>query len=317
MNIDSFLYSWYNFYKVLDHDWSKEMDIRVLRYFLIVSQEGNITKAAEILHITQPTLSRQLMDLEEELGTDLFIRGKRQIALTDSGFLLQQRVKEIVSLLDKAERDLIEQKNLVGGVVAIGCVETIASMMLPDVMEKFSAKHPLVQYELYSADGDDIREKLDRGNIDIGILIEPVEAAKYDYIRLPIQEKWGILMCQDDPLAQNKSITIQDILALPLIIPRRTIVQNEIASWFGVENDKLHIFASHNLLTNSLLLVERKLGYAICVGGAYTIRENSNICFVPFSPERTSGHVLAWKKNRVFNSATSLFIQFIKDAYEG
>jgi DNA-binding transcriptional LysR family regulator len=291
------------------------MDIRILRYFLTVAREGNITKAAEILNITQPTLSRQLMDLEEELKTNLFIRGKRQITLTDSGILFQQRVREIISLLDKTERDLAEHNNLVGGVVSIGCVESIASKMLPDVLEEFSTRHPLVQYELYSADGDDIREKLDRGNIDIGILLEPIEAAKYDYIHLPFQEKWGILMRREDPLAQKHSISIQDIIELPLITPRREIVQNEIASWLGVESDRLHIFASHNLLTNASLLVERGLGYAISVSGAYTIRENDSTCFIPFSPERTTGHVLAWKKNRVFNTATSLFIQFIKDTY--
>lgn len=292
------------------------MDIRVLKYFLTVANVGNITKAAEILHITQPTLSRQLMDLEEELGTRLFIRGKRQITLTDSGLLFQQRVKEIISLLDKTERDLAEQKDLIGGVVSIGCVESTVSRALPELLEEFSNRHPRVQYELYSADGDDIREKLDRGNIDIGIFLEPIEAAKYEYIRLPYEEKWGILMRRDDPLAQKKSIGIEDILALPLIPPRRTIVQNEIASWLGVENDSLSIFASHNLLTNAMLLVERKLGYAICVSGSYTIRESSRTCFVPFEPERTTSHVLAWKKNKIFSSATAHFIQFIKDTYQ-
>lgn len=292
------------------------MDIRVLKYFLTVAKVGNITKAAEILHITQPTLSRQLMDLEEELGTRLFIRGKRQITLTDSGLLYQQRVKEIVSLLDKTERDLAEQKDLIGGVVSIGCVESIVSRALAEIVEKFSNRHPRVQYELYSADGDDIREKLDRGNIDIGILLEPIETAKYDYVRLPYPEKWGILMRRDDPLAQKSSIGIQEILSLPLIPPRRTIVQNEIASWLGVENDRLTIFASHNLLTNAMQLVERKLGYAICVSGSYTIRESNSTCFVPFEPERMTNHVLAWKKNRLFSSATAHFIQFLKDIYD-
>ncbi|ETT43796.1 MULTISPECIES: LysR family transcriptional regulator [Paenibacillus] len=291
------------------------MDIRVLKYFLTVAKVGNITKAAEILHITQPTLSRQLMDLEEELGTRLLIRGKRQITLTDSGLLYQQRVKEIVSLLDKTERDLAEQKDLIGGVVSIGCVESIVSKALAEIVEKFSNRHPRVQYELYSADGDDIREKLDRGNIDIGILLEPIETAKYDYVRLPYPDKWGILMRRDDPLAQKSTIGIQEILSLPLIPPRRTIVQNEIASWLGVENDRLTIFASHNLLTNAMQLVERKLGYAICVSGSYTIRESNSTCFVPFEPERITNHVLAWKKNRIFSSATAHFIQFIKDIY--
>lgn len=291
------------------------MDTRVLRYFLMVAKKGNITKAAEALHVTQPTLSRQLMELEEEMGVRLFNRGKRQITLTDSGILFQQRVKEIISLLDKTERDLSEKDDLVSGVVSIGCGETIASAMLPEIIENFSALYPMVQYELYSADGDDIREKLDRGDIDIGILLEPIEAAKYDYIRLPYQEIWGIVTRWDDPLAERDSVSVEDILDLPLIPPRRTIVQSEIANWFGVEIERLKIIASHNLLTNALLMVERGLGYAICVRGAYTIRSNDRIVFVPFTPERTTGHVLVWKKNRVFTTATSLFIELIKNTF--
>jgi len=292
-----------------------KLDIRVLKYFLAIVQEGNITKAAEKLHITQPTLSRQLMDLENELETSLFIRGKRQIILTDSGILFQQRAKEIVSLFDKTKRDLTEQNDLVGGVISIGCVESIASTMLPEIMHKFSKCYPKVQYDLYSADGDDIREKIDRLSVDTGILLEPIETAKYEYIRLPYLERWGMIMRKDDSLALKEWIDIQDILPLPLILPRRTIVKEQIANWVGVEGDKLNILASHNLLTNASLLVRDGLGYAICVEGSYSIRENNDICFVPFSPELTTGHVVAWKKNRVFASATSLFIQFIKENY--
>lgn len=291
------------------------MDLRVLKYFLAVAKEGNITKAAEVLHVTQPTLSRQLMELEKEMGASLFVRGKRQITLTESGILFQQRVKEITFLFDKTERDLAEQKDLINGVVSIGCVETVASAMMPEMIDHFSKQYPLVQYELYSADGDDIREKLDHGNIDIGVLLEPIETAKYDFIRLPFREVWGILVRQDDPLAERDSVHVEDILDLPLILPRRTLVQSEIAGWLGVGIDRLKIFASHNLLTNTALLVERGLGCAICVRGAYTIRANEKTRFVPFAPERTTGHVLAWKKNRIFTAATSLFIQLIKNTY--
>ena len=170
----------------------------------------------------------------------------------------------------------------------------------------------MVQYELYGADGDDVREKLDRGDIDIGILLEPVEAAKYDYIRLPCTERWGVLMRRDDPLAQAGSLRVADILPLPLILPRRRIVQDEIASWLGVESENPRIVASHNLLTNVTSLVKRGLGYVICVEGAHSIRPDEMLVFVPFAPERITGHVLAWKKNRVFPSATSCFIQFMK-----
>lgn len=291
------------------------MDIRVLKYFLTVAREGNITRAAEVLHITQPTLSRQLKELEEEIGAKLLARGKRQVTLTQSGVLFQQRAGEIVALLEKTERDLAEQREGLGGVVSIGCVETTASMLLPDAVEAFSGRHPMVQYEIYSADGDDIREKLDQGSIDMGILVEPVEAAKYDFIRLPFKERWGILVRQEAPLARLESVRGEDILDIPLLIPRRTIVQNEIAGWLGVDSSRLHIIGSHNLLTNAALLAERGLCACICVQGACTIRETDQTKFIPFEPERVTGHVLAWKKNRVFNATTSAFIQYIRSTY--
>lgn len=289
------------------------MDLRVLNYFLTVAQEGNITRAADILHITQPTLSRQLKDLEDELGVTLFHRGNRQISLTDAGILFQQRASELVTLLEKTQRDLTDQQSLVGGTVSIGCVESSASKLLPKVLASFAEEHPKVQYDLYSANGDDIKEKLDRGEIDLGLLLEPVEAAKYDYIRLPVHDVWGIVVEKTHPLVSQGSVSLEEVSELPLILPRREIVQEEIASWLGVERSKLKVFALHNLLTNATLLAQAGLGYPVCVQGAYTIRETDGVRFVPIIPERTSGHVLAWKKNRALASATSLFIQHIND----
>lgn len=289
------------------------MDIRLLEYFLAVAKYGNITRASEQLHVTQPTISRQLMDLEETVGTPLLIRGKRQVTLTEAGVLFQQRAEEIVSLMDKTLRDITDQDDLLGGTVAVGCVESCVSRMLPKVLRSFSARYPKVRYELYSADGDDIREKLDRGDLDFGILVEPVEAAKYDFFRLPYWETWGVLMRRDDPLAQKESISKEDMLSIPLILPRREIVQDHIAGWFGTDRTRLNIFAGHNLLNNAALLAEAGLGYVVCVGGSFEIRGGENLCFVPLSPERTTGHVLAWKKNRVFHSAANRFRDFIQE----
>ena len=288
------------------------MELRILRYFLAVVREGNITKAAEILHITQPTLSRQLKELEEELGTNLFIRGKREIKLTDEGLLLDQRAKEIIELADKTERQFIEHKNLIGGVISIGCVESRATLFLPELLEKFSKKYPQVQYDLYNGYADDIKEKIDKGLIDIGLLLEPVEIWKYDFIRLPHNERWGVLMQKSDPLAQKESITLKDISMFPLIIPKRAIVQNEIANWFDGDFNKLHIFATYNLIFNAILLVEKGLGYAVCIQGALSIRDNSTTCFIPLTPEHTTKSVLIWKKNYIFSSASSLFIETAK-----
>lgn len=290
------------------------MDIRLLEYFLAVAKSGNITRAAEQLHITQPTISRQLMELEEMVGSPLLIRGKRQVTLTEAGVLFQQRAEEIVSLMEKTLRDIADQDDLLGGTVAIGCVETCASRMLPKVLAGFSAQYPNVKYELYSADGDDIREKLDRGDLDFGILVEPIEAAKYDFFRLPYWETWGILMRRDDPLAQKAAIGRDSLLNIPLCLPRREIVREHIAGWFGVEQSQLNVFAGHNLLNNAALLAEAGLCYVVCVGGSFEIRGGENLCFVPLTPERTTGHVLAWKKNRVFHSAANRFKEYVQAA---
>jgi DNA-binding transcriptional LysR family regulator len=293
-----------------------ELDIRVLKYFLAVANAGNITQAAKDLHITQPTLSRQIMDLERNLGCELFIRKHKQLTLSDSGFLFQQRAKEIAQLADKACREISEQQGQLGGTISIACVESIASTLLPQIMADFSKEYPAVKYELYSADGNDIREKIDRGSIDLGILLEPIEVAKYNFLRLPCYERWGIAIGEDSPLASKSAITTQDIQGLPIIIPRRTIVIEEIAKWLGIAEEKLNIVASHNLPTNGLLLVKQGIGIVICVEGAVSIRPMSGICFRPFQPERITGHVLAWKKNHAFSAATAKFLDFVQIKYD-
>jgi len=255
------------------------------------------------------------MDLESELGTELLLRGKRQVTLTGSGILFQQRAKEIVALLEKTERDIAEHNGMMGGMISIGCVESIASTLLPDAIETFNIQHPMVQYEIYSANGDIIRDRIDSGHIDMGILIEPVETAKYEFIPLAFKDTWGVFMRNDDPLAERESLHIDDLAELPLIIPQRPIVKDEIESWIGESAKNLRILAYYNLITNVMLLVERGLGYAISIHGAYTIRPNDKICFIAISPKKTAGHVMAWKKNRMLNASASLFLEYVRSSF--
>lgn len=180
-------------------------------------------------------------------------------------------------------------------------------------MAEFSRDCPSVKYELYSADGDDIHEKIDRGSIDLGILLEPVEMAKYNFLRLPCYEKWGLVMQEGSPLAQKEAIATEDIQGLPIIIPRRSIVIEEISKWLGGRADRLNIVASHNLPTNGLLLVKQGIGCLICVEGAFSVRPMAGLCFRPFCPERTTGHVLAWKKNHILTEATARFLDFVEE----
>ena len=288
------------------------MELRVLRYFLTVAQEGNITKAADILHVTQPTLSRQLMDLEAELGTTLFIRGKRAITLTDDGHLLRQRAQEIVELAEKTQREFTEQREEVRGVVSIGCVETMGSRFLADTIAQFHKQYPAVQFDLYNGYSDDIKERLDKGLLDVGLVMTPVEISKYDFFRLPQQDIWGVLCAKGAPLARKDSVTPADLSQEPLIMPKRAPVRNEILNWLGVPTEQLHIVATHTLLSNSVLLVERGVGYAFTLNGSLAMRSSDKTKFIPLSPQRTAESVFIWKKNNMFHPAATLFLQQAK-----
>jgi DNA-binding transcriptional LysR family regulator len=290
------------------------MEIRVLRYFLTVAREESITKAAEILHITQPTLSRQLMQLEEELRVQLFIRGKTKITLTDEGMLLRRRAEEIVDLADRTEREFIEQDDLIGGEIFIGAGETHAMHVLAGIIKRFNKEYPQVKYNLYSGNADDIKERIDKGLIDIGLLTEPVNIEKYDFIRLPNKETWGVLMPKDSPLAKKEYIKPEDLTNMSIINTKRSIVQNEIENWFGAHYEKLNIIATYNLIYNAAIMVEEGLGYAICFDKLVNINDETNLCFKPFYPKLETGTVIVWKKHQVFSTATTKFIEKIMDA---
>lgn len=288
------------------------MELRVLKYFLAVAREKNITKAAEFLHITQPTLSRQLMQLEEELNAQLFIRGKNRIVLTDEGMLLRRRAEEIVDLANKTEKEFLEQDNLVTGEIFIGGGETNAMHILARIIKEFKEEYPQIKYQFYSGNADDIKERLDKGLIDIGLLTEPVDIEKYEFVRLEQKEVWGILAPKDSKLAAKEYATPQDLLKLPLLSTRRTIVQNEIANWFGQDYEQLDIIATYNLIYNAAIMVEEGIGYAICLEKLVNINDETKIRFIPFYPPLLTGTVIVWKKHQIFSPATARFIEKIK-----
>ena len=288
------------------------MELRVLKYFLAVAREENITKAAEFLHITQPTLSRQLMQLEEELNAQLFIRGKNRIVLTDEGMLLRRRAEEIVDLANKTEKEFLEQDNLVTGEIFIGGGETNAMHILARIIKEFKEEYPQIKYQFYSGNADDIKERLDKGLIDIGLLTEPVDIEKYEFVRLEQKEVWGILAPKDSKLAAKEYATPQDLLKLPLLSTRRTIVQNEIANWFGQDYEQLDIIATYNLIYNAAIMVEEGIGYAICLEKLVNINGETKIRFIPFYPPLLTGTVIVWKKHQIFSPATARFIEKIK-----
>lgn len=288
------------------------MEIRVLRYFLTVAQEESITRAAQLLHITQPTLSRQLAQLEEETGVKLFERGSRRLRLTSEGLLLCRRAQEILQLVDKTENELREQEEQIEGRIAIGCGELAAVRLLPPLFEAFRQKYPRISFELVTATADAVKEQMDRGILDLGLLLEPVDMEKYAFIRMRVREKWGVLMPSDDPLAQKDCITARELAALPLILPRRMQVQSELANWFGDAYKDLQIVFTSNLSTNSAVMVQNRLAYSVVVEGAVPFWDAAQIAFRPLCPELCSTSVLAWKRGQPFSLAATKFIECAK-----
>lgn len=288
------------------------MEIRVLRYFLTVVREESITKAAEVLHITQPTLSRQLSQMEEALGVQLFIRGTRKIALTNEGMLMRRRAEEILELVDKTERELVEQDEELEGVVAIGCGDIKAMQLLPKIIRSFREKYPKVTFELYTATADHIKDRIDRGLTDIGLLLEPINIDKYDFIRLNQKEKWVVSMHPDDPLAKKPYVTADDLVGVPLMIPHRLNVQSELANWFGDSYEKLNVIFKSNLPANGSVMVYNRLAYAISVTGSIELWDKEKITYRPLYPELTATSVLAWKRHQPFGRASEKFIEYLK-----
>ena len=289
------------------------MDIRLLKYYAAVARCGSISKAAEQLHITQPTLSRQLKELEDTLQVTLLNRERKQLTLTDEGVLFLQRAREIIALEERTLREVKEKRGQLTGTIGIGCVETNAALLLTELVEAFFRENPAVKFEFYNANSSDIKEKLDQGSLDLGILLEPVEGAKYDYLRLPCRETWGVIMPEAHPLAAKEALTTADIQGLPLCVPRRTIVIEEIAHWLGVPLESLNIVAAHNLLTNILLLVRHGFCCSIIAKGAYEIRPIDGLVFRPFTPLRTTGHLLIHGKNRILPRTVAGFLAFVQD----
>lgn len=288
------------------------MEIRVLRYFLAVVREESITRAAEVLHITQPTLSRQLAQLEQETGVRLFERGTRKIKLTNEGILLRRRAEEILQLVDQTEQELLEQEEQVEGKISIGCGETAAVQLLPGLMAAFRQKYPRVTFDLFTATADLVKEQMDQGLLDIGLLLEPVDMEKYEFIRLPIQEKWVVLMRPEDPLSAKEAVTAADLAALPLILPRRTNIQSELASWFGSYYEKLNVVFTSNLCTNGAIMVHSGLAYSLVIEGAIPFWDQSKITYRPLVPPLTATSVLAWKRGQPFSLAATKFIRHIQ-----
>ena len=295
------------------------MEIRVLRYFLAIAREGSITNAANFLHVTQPTLSRQIRDLEEELGQKLFIRGSHSMTLTPEGMILRKRAEEIISMVDKTEAEFNSMENMVSGDIYIGSGETDVIKLVAQIAYELRVSYPGIHYHLYSGNSEDVTERLDKGLLDFGILIQPADISKYDYINLPARDTWGVIMRRDSPLAEKEVIRKEDLLGVPLICSRQAISGerrgNEFAEWFGEDFDRLDIVTTFNLIYNAAIMVEAGIGYALTIDRIVNTAESSNLCFHPLEPRLDSGLNVIWKKYQVFSSAAELFLNKLRERF--
>lgn len=291
------------------------MDIRVLEYFLTVAREQSISGAADYLHLTQPTLSRQLKDLEDELGKKLFIRGNRKIVLTDDGILLRKRAEEIVDLVRKAENEVRTSDKQITGDIYIGAGETDGVRFLARTAKEIQKEHPDIHYHISSGDGLDVLYNLNKGIIDFALVLSDVDTKNYNYIKLPASDKWGVLMRNDSELAHKEYIVPKDLLDKPIIISRQAYKKNELNSWFGGNLQKLNVIATYNLIFNASLMVDEGMGYTLTLEKLVNT-SNSNLKFVPLYPQVNRDMFLVWKKYQIFSKAAQLFLDSLKEKIE-
>jgi len=289
------------------------MELRQLKYFLAVTREQSISKAAEALYTTQPNLSRQMQNLEKEIGQQLFIRGTKKITLTETGQLLRKRAEEIIELYNQTEAELDKPFSEVKGDVYIGGGESYAMGLIAQAIRLVQSDYPNVKFHLFSGDSATISERLDKGLINFGIFIEPFDLSRYDHLRLPLYDTWGVLMRKDSPLAAKERITPEDLWDKPLIRSRQSVGKNRISEWFIKTSDELNIVATGNLLYNMSLLVEQGVGYAVSLDKIINTSGNSNLCFRPLYPELISHLDIAWKKYQVFPKHIQIFLQRLQE----
>ncbi|MGX6970124.1 LysR family transcriptional regulator [Vagococcus bubulae] len=286
------------------------MELRVLTYFLTVAKEKNISRAAKVLHLSQPTLSKQLKELENELGVTLFTRGNREITLTEEGNYLKQRGEEILSLVQSTTSNLMSE-DVIGGQLMIGSGETRGFQIVASVVNEMHREYPSIKCNLYSGNADEITRKIDEGLLDFGLVIDPVQKEKYDCFKLPYNETWGVLLNKEHPLASNVALTADNLLTIPLFISNQAMVENQIKEWQG-NNIPLNIIGFYNLLYNASLLCHDPTVGILCIDGIINTT-NTDLCFVELSPKLQAFLNLIWKKDTVLSNTAKMFLKKIEN----
>ena len=293
------------------------MDIKSLTYFLTAAREGSITKAANSLNLTQPNLSRQINNLEKEIGKKLFIRSNYSIKLTSDGVLLKKRAEEIIDMIEKTRMEFQSSDDVIAGDIYIGCAETYYIKLIADVIKGLRQSYPKIIYHIHSGAYSEITEKLDKGLLDFGILIGDIDLSKYDYIDIPYKEVYGLLMRKDSHLSKNKFIEKHDLFDIPIMCPKiffnNKIQTSKFSEWIGNDFDKLNIILSYNLIYNAALMVEEGIGYALTIDKLVNTTNTSDLQFIQLNPRLEIELRVVWKKNQVFSEASKIFLEELKN----
>jgi DNA-binding transcriptional LysR family regulator len=288
------------------------MEIRVLRYFLEIARAGNMSRAAEALHVSQPTLSKQMKNLEQELGKKLFSRGSTGLSLTDEGMLLRKRAEDILDMVNKTAEEFMELDNIPGGEVHIGCAESHQIKYLARTIKILKEKYPLFRYHLTSGNTEQVVERLDRGLIDFAVIAEPPNISKYNHLEIPETNTWGLVMKKDDALAKKDRIRINDLTGLELICSAQGM-KFDIARWCGEKADMLNLSGTVNLAYNGSVFVKEGLGYMLSFDHLVDTGTDSELCFRPLEPPLKTKMFVIWKKYQIFTPIAELLLDELKD----
>ena len=288
------------------------MELIQMKYFLAVAREESISKAADFLYITQPSLTRQIQKMEKEVGQPLFTRGKK-MRLTEAGQLLRRRAEEILSLYEKTERELICPQASIGGDIYIGGGETRAMKYLLDAAQKMREQFPNIKLHIHSGDIADVCEHIDKGLLDFGLVIEPADLSRYESLRLPYREVWGLLMEKTHPLAAKESISPQDLRGIPLIQSRHSLLRSNVTEWYRSVSEELNVVATYNLIYNAALMTQSGIGCVLSIDGLVNTTGESKLCFRPLTPPVTAHVDVIWKKYQLFSQAAQIFLQFLRE----
>ncbi len=290
------------------------MEIRTLRYFLAVAREENMTRAAEILHVTQTTLSKQLKSLEEELGKKLFTRHSFSIRLTDEGILLRDRAEDLVQMADKIEQEFLSLDDITGGELYFGLAESYQIKYLARAIKVFKEQYPSLHYHITSGDTEQIADKLDKGLLDFLVLAELPDNRKYEYISFPESDVWGLIIPADDPLAEKETITISDLKGLPLFSSDQAW-NNEIKEWAGNDFSDLTLEGSFRLAYNGSIFTRERLGYLLSFKNLIDTSEGSGLVFRPLSPRLETMLYIAWNRYQTFTPIAERFLQYLRTSF--